>query len=120
MISLLVAVALVVNVERVESNGNYHKIGDEGKAFGGLQIHKICVDDTNRIYGTKYKHNDAFDKKKAHDIFDKYVAHYAKQYERETGKPATNFIKARIWNGGPFGYTNKKTIKYARKVCQKT
>lgn len=37
----------------VESSRNEKAIGDNGKAVGLLQLHKIYVDDVNRILGIK-------------------------------------------------------------------
>ena len=36
-------------IEQVESGGNANAVGDGGAAIGAFQIHKIYVDDVNRI-----------------------------------------------------------------------
>ena len=103
----------------VESKGNNYAIGDKGKAKGCLQIWKVVVTDVNSVYKTNYKHNDAFNKEKAKIICKLYLQHYGKIYKLNTGKEPTVEIYSRIWNGGPKGYTNKKTINYWDKVKKK-
>ena len=101
---------------KVESNNNATAVGDKGKAKGILQIHKICVDDVNRIYGTKYVHDDAFNVEKARKICELYLLHYGKAYIKRTGKNPTELDLARIWNAGPKGYEKASTLAYADKV----
>lgn len=101
---------------KVESKGNIYAIGDNGKAKGCLQIWKVVINDVNAYYKTNYKHNDAFDKEKSKIICKLYLKYYGKVYKLNTGIDPTNEIYARIWNGGPKGYNNKKTINYWNKV----
>ena len=108
--------ALIPTLIQVESGGDWKAIGDKGKAFGGLQLWNIYVQDANRIAGTNYSHNDAFDQKKAIEITKIYLIHYGKRYERITGKIATYEILSRIHNGGPNGWKKDSTIKYWNKV----
>jgi len=100
----------------VESGGDLNAVGDNGKAKGCLQLRAIYVEDVNRIYKTKYTHDDAFDKYKAHEITFLYLMHYGKRYEKLTGKTVTNEVLSRIHNGGPNGFKNPKTEKYWKKV----
>jgi len=58
---------------RVESRGNHRAIGDHGRAYGILQIHKGVILDVNRWYGTHYRHVDAFDPVKARKICKMYA-----------------------------------------------
>ena len=110
------AVGLVEALEGVESNGNAFAIGDNGKAKGILQIHAEVVADVNRIYKTSYVHDDAFNKAKAEQICRMYLRHYGMAYEKRTGKQINVEILARLWNGGPAGYRNRKTDGYWAKV----
>lgn len=104
-------------IGKVESNHNDQAIGDNGKAVGRYQIWKICVDDVNRIIGRKvYSYEDRKDPKKAKQICAIYINHYARVYERKTGLKATAEVKARIWNGGAFGWRKSSTDKYWQKV----
>jgi hypothetical protein len=118
---------LVPVLVKVESSGRNDAVGDRKSnakgnsansyfAWGCLQLHKVYVDDVNRISGKKYEHCDAFDRKKAEEIVKIYLVHYGKHYERKTGKPASLEILSRIHNGGPNGYAKKSTVKYWAKV----
>ena len=93
-------------IKYVESKNNSKAVGDKGRAFGCYQIHKVYIDDVNRIYKTNYKHSDAFNEKLAREIAKKYLTFYGKEYFKETGKEPTNEIFARIHNGGPSGWKN--------------
>jgi len=108
--------ALIPALIAVESNGNSHAIGDNGKAKGALQLHRIYIIDVNTRYRTNFTHDDAFDVEKAKKIVKLYLLHYGKRYERLTKKTATYEILARIHNGGPNGYKKPQTVKYWNKV----
>ena len=101
---------------QVESSGNNLAIGDNGKAHGCLQIHKILVRDVNSIYKTKFTYNDRFNRTKSLAMAHLYLLHYAKQYSKKTGKVPNIEVLARIWNGGPNGYKKQDTKKYWLKV----
>lgn len=105
---------LIDALARVESNNNPDAVGDNGKAYGLLQIWAGVVTDVNRVYGTSYVHADAFDAAKARDICRKYLDHYAT--EKRLGRPVTDEDRARIWNGGPTGHRKSATLKYWAKV----
>ena len=60
-------------LKHVETNNNKEAIGDNGKAFGILQIHKEVIIDVNRYYGTDYTHQDAFEPNCAEEIFHLYI-----------------------------------------------
>lgn len=102
----------------VESRGNDKAVGDNGKAFGPLQIHQEVVDDYNRWTGSKLKHEDMFDRNTAMKVCVKYLAMYGKIYQKKTGKAPSYEVLARIWNGGPNGYKNPNTDHYAAKVLK--
>lgn len=103
---------------KVESSGNIKAVGDQGRAKGKLQLHKIYIDDVNRLFGTKYKHDDAFDPVKAEEIVRLYLSHYGKLYEKKTGKTISFEILARMHNGGGNNYRAKATAKYWAKVSK--
>lgn len=100
----------------VESGLDTMAIGDGGDAVGMYQIHKIYVDDVNRIANTSYTYNDRFNKEKSLEMVKIYLNHYSKVYKNKTGKEATNEVKARIHNGGPDGWSKKSTERYWKKV----
>ncbi len=101
-----------------ESHNRQFVIGDKGKAYGKLQIHKAVIQDVNRIYGTQYRHSDAFNHSKAVSIAGLYLKHYGRAYKRIYGRQPTNEIYARLWNGGFRLVHSEKTDKYWNKVKQ--
>ena len=107
---------LISTLIQVESNGNNEAIGDNGKAYGCLQIWSIVVRDVNRVYHTKYTHKQMFDRYTSCEVTELYLMYWGKHYEKKTGKKATNEILARIHNGGPQGYKKEATKKYWKKV----
>lgn len=107
---------LVDAIGWVESRNNDQSVGDDGKAAGRYQIHMAVIQDVNERCGTSYKAEDRNDPEKAREIMEKYIGIWAKHYEKTQGKPATDEIKARIWNGGPSGWRKKATLKYWKKV----
>lgn len=91
---------LVKALIKVESNGNPKAVGDGGRAYGILQIHKVMVDDANRIAKTNFTHQDMFDPAKSQKVADIILTHYDRHIRRTTGKEATAKQLAFIWNGG--------------------
>ena len=122
MVAISVAVwggDLIHAIGEVESRNRDTAVGDHGKAVGRYQIHVEAIEDVNRICGTNYTPEDRSDPAKAREILEAYIAHWAAHYERTQGKPATDEIRARIWNGGPNGWRRESTLPYWKKV-QKT
>lgn len=115
IIAMLVALVMPALIA-VESSGNDKAIGDNGRGVGCLQIHPECIEDVNRIAGTRYTLADRLDREKSKEICSIYLTHYGKAYARTTGKAPTAETLARIWNGGPRGYAKSATIPYWRKV----
>ena len=91
---------------KLESNNKTNAIGDNGKAIGIYQIHKICWLDVKDKIGGNY--TNCFEAKYA----KKVVFYYLNRYE-----PNGNLESwARLWNSGP-NWRNKKqlTNKYWQK-----
>lgn len=103
--------ALIFALIHVESQGEPRAVGDGGAALGLLQIRREVVEDVNRIYGTEYRHEDAFEPGKAVEIAVLYLRYWGNR-----GGPATPEKLARIWNGGPRGAEKDATLAYWRKV----
>lgn len=100
-------------IEWVESKGNINAIGDNGKAVGCMQIHKIYVDDVNRILGrNKYTYANRKNRDKSREMVKIYLTYYASKI----GRKPTYEDMARIHNGGPNGYKKLKTLWYWFKV----
>ena len=56
-------------LKMAESGCKSDAIGDSGKAVGILQLHKVYVDDANRIVGyKKYSYNDRYDVCKSEEM----------------------------------------------------
>ena len=98
-------------IEFVESGGEEYPevcIGDGGDAVGAYQIHKIYVDDANRIVGwDKFLYADRWDRDNSREMTSIVIQHYGKG-DFET--------MARIHNGGPNGWKKESTKKYWNKV----
>lgn len=102
---------LVEAIHMVESSGRTGAgiIGDNGKAIGPLQIHKVCWLDAveyDKSIGGSYQDCHKLDYAKK--VFNAYIKRY--------GKGKTLEQQARIWNGGPKGHKKQATIKYWQKV----
>lgn len=105
---------LILALIAVESNGNDRAIGDDGLAYGALQIHACYVADANEFANESWTHEDAYDRDKAIQIFLAYMDRYAT--EKRLGRIVTIEDIARIHNGGPNGYKKDATLKYWHKV----
>jgi len=105
---------LILALIMVESGGNDFEIGDDGKAYGCLQMHAAYVQDAAEYAGKDWVHEDAFQRVVAIQIFMAYMARYAT--EERLGREPTLEDIARIHNGGLNGYKKKSTEKYWQKV----
>ena len=99
-------------LKHVETDYNPEIIGDFGKSYGILQIQQGAISDVNRIYGTSYVHDDAFDISCAEEIFELYIKHWTSNLEKKQAREATEEDIVRIWNGGPQGWRRKSTLDY--------
>jgi hypothetical protein len=102
-------------LKHVETNYNPDLIGDSGKSFGILQIQQGAIDDVNRVYGTDYIHQDAFDINCAEEIFELYIKLWTSKLEKRQNRAATEEDIVRIWNGGPQGWRRDSTLDYLKK-----
>lgn len=87
-------------LKEVETNSRAQAIGDNGRAYGILQIHKACIIDVNRYYGTNYKHKDAFNVKYSEEIFDLYIRMGIKLYKTKHCRDPTEKEIVQFWNFG--------------------
>lgn len=97
-----------------ESGGDDLAVGDlhlVDKAYGCLQCRQPALIDvaraTQKYYNAKILLNN-----RALSLwaFQQYMKIYAE--EKRVGKPVTDEIIARIWNGGPNGWQNPATLIY--------
>lgn len=96
-------------ISKVESNHKDGAIGDNGKAIGRYQIHKVYWQDAVQYdpsIGGKYE--DCRDPVYARKIVVAYLSKYAPNWNINT--------IAGIHNGGPVGYKRKATEVYRAKV----
>jgi len=105
---------LILALIAVESGGNNNAVGDNGYAYGSLQIHRVVVQDVNRIYGTTYVYSDRMSRQKSVHICILYLDHYATK--KRLGHEPTYQDMARIWVSGPRGWKKKVSLPYWRKV----
>lgn len=112
ILALLATSAKAQNVEslinalvKVESNGKWNVVGDNGRAYGVLQIHSIMVREANRLGHTHYVHEDMFNVAKSRDVATIVLRDYAKQIKYKTGRTATLKELSFIWNGGGSAWT---------------
>ena len=100
---------------KVESNGNDKAIGDNGKAIGCLQIHKIYWTDAVERSGLGGSYVDCMRR----DYSKSVVRAYMKRYGGMAWSTFDGFNPekiARIHNGGPRGYYKLTTKAYWKKV----
>ncbi len=110
---------LLYALKMAESDGKSDAIGDNGNAVGILQLHKVYVDDANRIVGyKKYNYNDRYDVRKSEEITLIVLAHYGDIYEYRTGKPCTDEVLARIHNLGYSNWDSELGVIYWNRVKQ--
>ena len=103
-------------IKHVESNNRVDVVGDGGRAYGVVQIHNICVQDINRLYGTSYTHKQAFDRHTAKEMFMLYIRAGIKLFRKKHSRMPSEGEIVRMWNGGIYkGYTKTSTIKYLKK-----
>ena len=106
-------------LKMVESMGQSDAISPKGKYLGILQIGKVCIKEINRIYGTNYIHADALNIIKAEEMFKLIMTKGIKYYSRIYGKPPTEEVLVRMWNGGIYnGFKSNKTIPYYQKYLR--
>tara|TARA_R110000824_G_scaffold28928_2_gene96856 strand:- start:953 stop:1345 length:393 start_codon:yes stop_codon:yes gene_type:complete len=109
-------ITLILALIAVESSGNPKAVGDDGLAYGILQMHSGYVADASEFAGETWTHEDAFNPQISVKIFMAYMARYATS-ERLGRDPTAEDI-ARIHNGGPNGYKKAATQKYWQKVLK--
>ena len=103
-------------IKHVETNNKATKIGDGGKAYGIVQIHKICVQDINRIYNTEFTHKQAFSETYSREMFMLYIQAGIKRFKMKYCRSPTEYEVVRMWNGGIYnGYKKTSTLKYLKR-----
>jgi len=106
-------------IEWVESKGDPWAVGDDGKAVGAYQIHKIYVDDVNRItrpgiitFKERFTYKERSDPEKSRRMVTIYLNHYGGTFEEMAAKHVA----------GPDGHNqmNEPRVKaYIKKVMER-
>lgn len=110
-------------IRSVESADGKLLVGDGGRAIGEYQLHKCYVDEVNRILGERrYTYADRNDGAKSREMAVIYLSRWGRVYERQTGKPATDEVYAKIHNGHNYWRKSQKVKaaveRYWRKVAK--
>ena len=110
---------LLFALKMAESGCKSHAIGDNGNAVGILQLHKVYVDDANRILGyDKYSYDDHYDNRKSEEMTIIVLTHCGSIYERRTGNVCTDEVLARIHHLGYSSIHKAVGDDYWRRVMQ--
>lgn len=92
---------LQLAIIKTESGFRQYAIGDSGD-LGLYQMTEVYVEDVNRIAGERlYTHDDAFDIRKAMEMFDIYQKHYNPDMDAEKA------IRLHNPGGDSIGYMGK-------------
>lgn len=106
-------------LKQVESLGDTKAVGDGGKAYGVLQIHKAYVNEVNNRYGTTYTHEEMFDEICAEEVFYLYMRYASKRFKKLYKRSPTEEEIVRMHNGGMYqGHKIKATVKYYKKYLK--
>lgn len=108
-----VPTALILALIAVESGGNDHAWGDNGKAWGCLQITAAVMEDVQRIRPQERYYN-AFVRDDAIWICRTYLNHYVTR--SRIGHEPTLEDYARCWVAGPDGWRQDCSKPYWLKV----
>ena len=104
--------ALLDAIRRVETGGCKDPsaaVGDNGKAIGPFQIHRVYWQDAVEHSGIGGTYADCRDEAYARKVVRAYMARYAP-------KGASDEVFSRIHNGGPKGHKKAATKAYWAKV----
>ena len=94
-----------------ETMGGKYLIGDNGKAKGYAHIHKVMVDDVNRILGSKvYGYEDRMSRDKSFEMFVVFQGHYNPEFNIKNG--------CMMWNAGADMQPFEKASAYYEKVMK--
>jgi hypothetical protein len=105
-------------IEAVETGGHAdpaNAVGDQGRALGCMQIHRVywqdAVEHDPSLVANGETYDSVRDRAYARRVVMAYWSRYAKSWDSET--------LARVHNGGPKGATKRATLGYWAKVKAK-
>lgn len=111
-----IIIALLPALCMVESGFDPIVVGDNGKSVGILQIQEQVIIDVNTYYAVNFKPEDRLNPEKSKQIAALYLRHWGLHYSKKTGNKITPEVLAKIWVGGPQGWSKKSTENYWEKV----
>jgi len=101
----------------LESSCGKKLVGDNGNAIGPFHTWKIVVDDVNRILRKQsFVYADRWNFSKSRDLFYIYLTYWGDIYKQKTGKEPTVETYLRMWNKGPNGWKDPKSLHYWQKA----
>ena len=106
---------LINRLKTVESGNNPNIIGDNGRAWGILQITAQMVSEINRMSDTDFTQLDAFDPIKAEEMARLYFEFIDSIVVRERHRHAYGKEFAFAWNGGTDAWTRVEHPKHDKK-----
>jgi len=112
---------LFMAIAIIESSLNPSAVGDLGEV-GIVQIQECVIEDVNYFYKTNYVPEDRYCIIKSEEIFNLYLSYWT-SIAKKKGFEINNELRARIWNGGAYGYLKEGAAKenldiYWQKVSQ--
>ena len=98
--SLKIVVLALSCITQMESNWDDAAIGDNGLAYGSLQIHQCVIDDVNKNFNKNYCHDEMFEREKAVEVYYYYMALLEIDYiSRYYDFPPEQYL-VQGWNSG--------------------
>lgn len=91
----------------------------EKRRAGKTMTYVPVIDDVNDHYGTSYTAADRSDPAKARELYRLYLQRYGRAFYNRHGRNPTDDEYWRMWNGGPRGYSNPKTLAYVQAIRAK-
>lgn len=101
------------STDRDHPNGNDYAIGDNGQAYGALQIWPGVLEDVRRATGRRISQQELLGNRELSIwVFWEYMKLYARS--DRFGRHVRAVDMARIWNAGPNGWKRSAGIPYGQ------
>ena len=109
-------------LKEIESRGNTNAIGDNGRAVGILQMHKIAVRECNRLFGTTYTYEDRYDETCSEEMYTLLTTYGIARFIYKHGYYPNEAYIVRLWNFGLYQkqHENGYYKKYLKEKCNET
>jgi len=108
-------IAILVGIETGGHPNPVKAMGDDGKALGVLQTHKIMVREVNRLIGEdRYRYEDRLNREKSIEMCAVFLCFQIRRYEKRHGRRPSDFQILCAWNSGSI--YRPGTNDYQRKV----